>query len=104
MDSITLFLCVPVKGAKDKYGNPNKGYKERAVFAEKSDVYRSEFYQASRAGYHAETTYSVARIDYNGEKVVREGDSYFVVIRTAGNSDSDYLTLVCGGRINDKEY
>ena len=104
MDSTTLILCTPTAGVKDKYGNPGKGYTEREVLAERSEVYRSEFYEASRAGYQAEITYSIARIDYKGEKVVREGDRSYVVIRTAGSSDSDYLTLVCGERVNDREY
>ena len=104
MNSVSLFLCEPIRGAKDRYGNPSKGYKEREVMAERSDVYRNEFYQADRSGYRAEVTYSVARMEYHGEKVVRELDKYFVVIRTAGNADSDYITLVCGDRINEKEY
>lgn len=104
MNSATIYLCTPIQGAKDRYGNPSKGFNEREVLAERGDVFRSEFYEADRAGYHAEITYSVARIDYHGERVVREGDRYFVLIRTAGNADSDYLTLVCGDRINDKEY
>lgn len=104
MNSVTLYLCEPIRGAKDRYGNPSKGYKEREVMAERSDVFRSEFYEASRSGYHAEVTYSVARIDYKGERVVREGNRYLVLIRTAGSADSDYVTLICGDRINDKEY
>lgn len=104
MVSVTIYLCEPTQGAKDRYGNLAKGFNEREVMAERGDVFRSEFYQADRAGYHAEITYSVARIDYNGERVVREGDKYYVLIRTAGNADSDYITLICGDRINDKEY
>ncbi len=104
MIDTSLILCTPLTGVKDEYGNPATGFEEREILAQQGEVYRSEFYEASRAGFKPEITFSVARIDYKGEKVVKYGNSYYVVIRTTGNPDSDYLTLICESRVNEKDY
>jgi len=73
---------------------------ERQVFANKTSVKRSEFYQAQAAGLKPEVVFEVRLIDYEGEKkVMYEGEEYNVIREYT--KDGEIIELICNRVVSD---
>lgn len=71
---------------------------ERQVFANKTSVKRSEFYQAQAVGLKPEIVLEVRLIDYEGEKKLSyEGEEYNVIREYS--KDTENIELICN-RLN----
>jgi SPP1 family predicted phage head-tail adaptor len=73
---------------------------ERQVFANKTSIKRTEFYQAHAAGLKPETVFEVRLIDYEGEKKLsHEGEEYNVIREYS--KDGEIVELICNRTVSD---
>ena len=87
----TLYLVREIK-EQDGYGVWRKRKTMREVFCDVGSITRAEFFEAGRNGLNPEFRFTIAAVDYEGERVVvYRGDSY-AVYRTY-NDNGDYMEL-----------
>lgn len=70
---------------------------DTVIWAGKRSVNRSEFYQATQAGYKADVIFSVYAFEYNGEEQVVFNDVVYDVVRTY-QATLDIIELTCTKR------
>lgn len=91
MDAVLTLLCE--KEEKDEVGVfvPTKQI-PREVFCEVHSITRQEFFDAGRNGLNPSLMFTVAKVDYHGEKtIIYEGNGYGVYRTYA--TDDDYIEL-----------
>ena len=75
---------------------------ERQIFANKTSVKRSEFYQAQMVGLKPELVFEVKLIDYEGEKKLSYEDEEYHIIRTYQKNSED-IELICDKVVEDSQ-
>ena len=78
----------------DKFGKPNKSFKEREVFLNKKGVKRNEFYQAASQGFRPELCVEIRQADYNKESHLKFDDTLYRIIRSYP-VENECLELIC---------
>jgi len=88
----------------DDYGNENRVYTDREVYAIPRGVYQSEFYNAAQIGLHPSITFTLTnREDYEGEKLLEYDGKLYAVIRADWTAQRDAISLVCEERVGLSE-
>lgn len=70
---------------------------DTTIWAGRRSVKRSEFYQATQAGYRADVVFTIYSFEYNGEEQVVCNDVVYDVVRTYQTS-LDFIELTCQRR------
>ncbi len=91
-------LIAYTSGTNDR-GNVIKTPVSRQVYAQKTSVRQSEFYQAAAQGLRAERMYIVRSADYNEETALQAGERVYKIIR-AYDKDGEFTELVCQGMVS----
>lgn len=71
----------------DSIGVPVATETKKSCYAIKSNISRSEFYQAGMQGLQPNAVYAVRMTEYNGEDEVEDGSQRFTVYRTYTRTD-----------------
>ena len=89
---------------KDEYLNEIKTYSGKEVFLRRTrSIYRDEFYQAAAQGMKPAAVLVVFFGDYDGEKVVKWGNTYYTITRAYQRPNSDDLELTIEETIELKD-
>lgn len=75
-------------------GYETESHQDTAVWAGRRSATRSEFYQATQAGYKADVVFTIYSFEYHDEEQVVYGTKVYDVVRTYQKS-LDELELTC---------
>lgn len=92
MDDVIYLISTIVTKDSDGFDVISKS--EKAIFAEKKDVGRTEFYKAQKAGMKVSAVFRINTDEYSDEVLVRFGDVEYNVVRSFEISEY-YTELTC---------
>lgn len=79
----------------DENGYPIETIEEGPfIYAQKQSVQRTEFYQASAAGFKPEIVFVIHSFEYNKEPKLIYDETEYKIIRTY-QKDTEYIELIC---------
>lgn len=87
----TLYLVRETK-EQDEYGVWRTKKTMREVFCDVGSITRAEFFEAGRNGLNPEFRFTVAAVDYEGERVAVFHGERYAIYRTY-NDNGDYMEL-----------
>ena len=87
MNNATKISLISKTYTIDSVGNPVATPSEREVFAVKSSINQSEFYDAGQAGLKPYACFTVRLWDYQGEDELKENDKPYTIYRTYNRVD-----------------
>lgn len=95
-----IYLIDNDNSTSDDNGDALLIQKERKVLAHISSIKQSEFYQAQANGLKPEVTFIIRSFEYKGEKLVRQGNKNYKILRAYDRVDGN-MELVCIGAVNN---
>lgn len=75
-------------------GYETETFADTVIWAGRRSVKRSEFYQATQAGYRADVVFSIYSFEYHGEEIVVFDNVLYDIVRTY-QTTPDILELTC---------
>lgn len=82
MDRSVVILLIENTPYQDSLGIWHDNESERKVFAEVESVSQSEWFEGGRSGLNPQFRFKMFRYDYQGEKVIKYGDTFYTIYRT----------------------
>lgn len=87
MNNVAKISLISKEYTIDSVGNPKPTPTEREVFATKSSINKSEYYDAGQGGMKPYVCFTVRLTEYKNEDELKEGDQIYTIYRTYNRVD-----------------
>ena len=87
MNNVAKISLISKSYTLDEIGVPKPTETKKSVYAYKSSINQSEFYQSGLQGLQPYACYTVRLMEYNGEDEIEDGNKQLTVYRTYNRTD-----------------